>query len=58
MNGIRANLNAVLEERCKRAGYDDAQAAENIPLEDAAHILARLALTNEPTPPSAKNWPP
>ncbi len=53
MKGIGGNLNAVLEERCKRAGYANITSREQTSLGDALHVLARLALTDEPVPPSA-----
>ncbi len=54
MTGVKENLNAVLSEKCKRAGFNQAQKAEDIPLNDALHVLMRLALTGEKPPPEAE----
>ena len=55
MSGVAHNLNAVLEEKCKRLGFGLASAREQVPLNEALHVLTRLALTGEPVPPSAEN---
>ncbi len=55
MAGVAHNLNAVLEEKCKRLGFGLAAAREQIPLSEALHVMTRLALTGEPVPPSAEN---
>lgn len=54
MKGVAHNLNAVLEEKCVRAGYHHATTKEQIPAADALHVLARVALTGEKLPASAK----
>ena len=54
MSGVGANLSAVLDEKCKRAGYDKAATREDIALPDALHVLARMALTGEKPPTAAK----
>lgn len=54
MVGVGANLNAVLEEKCRRAGYQNLSGRDQVSLGDALHVLARMALTNEPPPPSAE----
>ncbi|MBX2834084.1 MAG: cobaltochelatase subunit CobT [Micavibrio sp.] len=55
MRGVAANMNAVLEEKCKRAGFESMADAGQIGMHDALHVMARLALTGEPIPPSAQN---
>ncbi|MCD8571503.1 MAG: cobaltochelatase subunit CobT [Alphaproteobacteria bacterium] len=54
MTGVRENLEAVLEEKCRRRGYDHITNREQAGVGDALHILTRLALTGEPPPPSAQ----
>ncbi len=54
MMGVGANLNAVLEEKCKRAGFANLSDREQAPLGDALHVLARVNLTGESVPPAAK----
>lgn len=53
MPGVGANLNAVLEEKCKRAGFANITQTDQISLGDALHVLTRVALTGEAPPPSA-----
>lgn len=54
MKGVRGNLNAVLEEKCRRAGFENASSLEQINIAEALHVLARLGLSGEDTPPSAE----
>jgi cobaltochelatase CobT len=54
MDGVGANLNAVLEEKCKRLGFENITERNNISAQDALHVLARIALTGEPVPKAAK----
>lgn len=54
MPGVEANLNAVLNEKCKRAGYDRMTQKEQAAPGDVLHVLTRLALTGEPVPPAAQ----
>ena len=54
MQGVGANLNAVLEEKCKRLGFENLSSKEQVNLGDALHVLARLELTGEDAPPAAK----
>jgi len=55
MRGVSDNLSAVLAEKCRRKGYDNANAREDIPLPDALHILARHALSPESPSPATQN---
>ena len=52
--GAGQNLNAVLNERCKRAGFENIQSRTQTDLGEALHVLARVNLTGEPVPSSAK----
>jgi len=54
MAGVGANLNAVLNEKCKRLGFENLSSKEQVQLGDALHVLARLALTDEKPPASAE----
>lgn len=55
MNGVAKNLNAVLEEKCKRMGFEHITKRDQVPLADSLHVLARFALTGE-TVPIAQNF--
>lgn len=52
--GVQQNLNAALEEKCHRLGYHNIDHRDETNMADALHVMARLALTNEPAPPSAQ----
>ena len=54
MVGVGANLNAVLEEKCKRGGFENISDANQLALGDALHLIARLKLTGEAVPPSGQ----
>ncbi|MEM7650756.1 MAG: cobaltochelatase subunit CobT [Pseudomonadota bacterium] len=54
MEGVGANLGAVLEEKCRHNGFNNLSNKDQVALGDALHVLARLALTDEPAPPSAE----
>ena len=47
MRGVSENLSAVLEEKCRRKGYQNVTDREQIPLSDALHILVRQELSGE-----------
>lgn len=53
MDGIGANLNAVLNEKCKRLGFENLSNKDQVQLGDALHVLTRLALTDEKQPAAA-----
>ena len=55
MSGVGANINAVLEEKCRRAGYENLANSGQTTMGEALHVMARLALTGEDQPPSANN---
>lgn len=54
MRGVAQNLNTALEEKCHRLGYHNIDSRDQTNMADALHIMARLALTGEPVPPSAQ----
>ncbi|MFC7332427.1 cobaltochelatase subunit CobT [Rhodocista pekingensis] len=53
MAGVAANLEAALEERYRRQGFDRITEREQAPLADALRLLAREAMTGETPPASA-----
>ena len=53
MAGVGANLNAVLNEKCKRLGFENLSSKDQVGLGDALHVITRLALTGEEPPPSS-----
>ncbi len=53
MDGVAQNLNAVLESKAKRQGYNDIKEREDIALADALHIIARSEISGIKPPPSA-----
>jgi len=54
MGGVKQNLNDVLNEKCKRLGYDKMQQRDDANLADALHVYLRHKLTDEAIPPAAK----
>src|SRR5690606_20843041 len=53
MKGVADNLHATLVSHCKRSHYDRLQTREDSNIADALHVMARLVLTGEDTPPGA-----
>jgi len=53
MAGVGANLTALLDERCKQAGFERAGAKADIPLADVMRVLAHHALAQQPLPKAA-----
>jgi len=53
MDGVAGNLNAILEAKSVRRGFNDIREREDMPLADALHIVARTALTGQEPPHSA-----
>jgi len=51
MVGTRANLTAATIERCRKAGYENCQNRDDMPLAEALHQMAREAFTGD-APPS------
>jgi len=54
MAGVATNLDANLEERYRRQGFDRITARDQAPLADALRLLAREAMTGAPPPQSAE----
>ena len=54
MQGVAANLRAVLEERCRTEGFNEAQTRDDAPLVDVIDLLARERLTGDATPESGQ----
>jgi cobaltochelatase CobT len=54
MEGVKQNLNDVLDEKCKRLGYHKLETREDSNMADALHAYTRMLLTCEEPPPSAK----
>ena len=55
MDGVAQNLNVVLAEKCRRAGFENMTARDQAAMQDALHVLTRLALTGEDVPAAAEN---
>ena len=55
MDGVGANLNAVLEAKAVRRGFADIRNREDVSLADAIHIVARAEIAGEKPPPSAQS---
>jgi len=53
MDGVAQNLNAVLEAKAQRQGYNGIKEREDIALADALHIVARSEISGIEPPPSA-----
>jgi len=53
MKGVGANLSAVLDEKCRRAGFQNLNSKDQVNFGDALHVLSRIALTGEQPPASA-----
>ncbi len=53
MDGVGANLRAVLDEKCRRAGLENLSSQEQVNFGEALHILSRIAMTGEEPPASA-----
>jgi cobaltochelatase CobT len=60
MDGVAENLDAALQQRCERAGYDRVSDKSRAPIEDALEFLLREKLTGRPLPtaaaPVAEAW--
>jgi len=53
--GVRLNLAAALEDRCRNQGYARVTEREQAPIADAVALIARELMTGEPPPPSARH---
>ncbi len=54
MAGVAANLNAMLDERYRRANLDNVTQRSEAPLEDALALVMREHLTGQPPPAAGK----
>lgn len=54
MAGVRSNLAAATDERCRRQGFDRVTERDQMPLPEAMRLLARQVLTGDPPPPAAR----
>ena len=54
MAGVASNLTALLDERCKQAGFERAGAKAEIPIADVMRILAHQIMTGQALPKSAE----
>jgi cobaltochelatase CobT len=54
MDGVKANLTAMLEEKYHRAKFDDVTDRADAPIEDALALMVRERLTGLAPPPAAK----
>jgi cobaltochelatase CobT len=54
MDGVKANLTAMLEEKYHRAKFDDVTDRADAPIEDALALMVRERLTGQAPPPAAK----
>jgi len=53
MEGIAANLKALLDEKCRQQGFERAGAKAEVPLADVLRLLAYEAFSGQALPPSA-----
>jgi len=56
MDGVSANLNAMLEEKYARANYTNAIDRTDAPLEEAVALMVREKLTGQKPPESARKF--
>ncbi len=54
MSGVRGNLEAVLDDRCRKSGFNHITDLEQVPVHEALALHARERLTGSPPPPSAR----
>ena len=54
MAGVASNLGALVDDRCRRQGFDRLTDRDEANLPDALKLLAREALTGEPPPAPAR----
>ncbi|MEQ1731746.1 MAG: cobaltochelatase subunit CobT, partial [Vicinamibacterales bacterium] len=53
MDGVAANLDAALQQRCERAGYTRVTDKSRAPMDDALEFVLREVLTGRKLPPAA-----
>src|SRR5688500_12159832 len=54
MDGVRANLTAMLQDKYHRGNFDDITEQAEAPMEDAVALMVRERLTGTPPPKSAR----
>jgi cobaltochelatase CobT len=54
MDGMRANLSAMLHDKYHRANFDEVSEQSEAPMEDAVALMVRERLTGAPPPKSAR----
>lgn len=54
LQGVKNNLNVVLDEKYTQMGYHNLTTRRNDTLADALHLLVRMHLTGEKLPPAAE----
>ncbi|MGE3624673.1 MAG: cobaltochelatase subunit CobT, partial [Bdellovibrionales bacterium] len=54
MEGVAANIAALLEEKCRQQGFARAGAKAEVPLADVLRLLAYEKFSGHPLPPSAR----
>ena len=54
MDGVAENLDAVLQQRCERAGYSRVTDKARAPMDDALEFVLREVLTGRKLPPAAE----
>ena len=54
MRGVAKNLNAKLEDQCRKLGYANMERREDTNQADAMHVLAHQAMTGDALPPTAE----
>ena len=55
MDGVAENLDAVLQQRCERAGYARVTDKARAPMDDALEFVLREVLTGRKLPPAAES---
>jgi len=53
--GVKGNLQAAFEERCKQAGYDRVSGREEVSMADMIGLMCRERFLDQDLPPSAQN---
>ncbi len=54
MEGVASNLTTLLDERCKKQGFERAGAKAEVPLPDVLRVLAHQVFSGKPLPKSAE----
>ena len=54
MDGVANNLDAILEAKALKRGYEEVDQREDVPLADALHIVARTLLSDREAPEATR----